>query len=280
MRPCAPGQLARPDQLVAFPAGRAGGVPFAVVADGGAHEALGSLVEAPEPFDLQARVLLGLLLLVVERLPEIVDLQLASAVPLTPCSVGDIGLANALPSHFHLPRKNLNVSSSDGRLGRGPAARGAAAERGGPGAPRRPGRRRSGGGLACRDRAGAGAAGGLRLRAGGAASMRGTSARAIDVTVFMGVPIRTTARGETAGLVFAGDERRRRGRSGRDFAARRGGRGDPDGARVVPRRPGVRKSARRACGRPDAGGRSARHFAGADGARDRRVPAVRGLHPD
>src|SRR5262245_39869594 len=43
------GELARPDQLVAFPARGAGGVPLAVAAGAGAHEALRALVVAPEP---------------------------------------------------------------------------------------------------------------------------------------------------------------------------------------------------------------------------------------
>src|SRR6185436_7108664 len=70
------GQLARPRQLVALPAGRAGGVPFAVVAGAGAHEALRPLVESPHAVDLQAGMLLRLLLLVREGLPEVVDDQL------------------------------------------------------------------------------------------------------------------------------------------------------------------------------------------------------------
>src|SRR4029077_4182188 len=46
-------------------------------------------------------------------------ISLASALPFTPCSVGESGLANALPSHFHLPRKTLKVSSSAAGLGAG-----------------------------------------------------------------------------------------------------------------------------------------------------------------
>src|SRR6478735_2609352 len=53
--------------------------------------------------------------------------SLASAVPLMACSVGDIGLGNAFPSHFHLPRKNLNVSSSAAGFGGGGGVAGAAA---------------------------------------------------------------------------------------------------------------------------------------------------------
>src|SRR6516225_7347687 len=59
-------QLAGPDHLVPLPAGGARGVPLAVVADGGAHEPLRALVVAPEAFDLDAGVLLGLLLFVAE----------------------------------------------------------------------------------------------------------------------------------------------------------------------------------------------------------------------
>src|SRR5262245_43935021 len=43
------------------------------------------------------------------------------------CSAGDSGLANALPSHLHLPRKNLNVSSSAAGLGAAGGVAGAAA---------------------------------------------------------------------------------------------------------------------------------------------------------
>src|SRR5262245_21601629 len=43
------------------------------------------------------------------------------------CSVGDSGLTNALPSHFHLPRKNLNESSSAAGLGAAGGVPGAAA---------------------------------------------------------------------------------------------------------------------------------------------------------
>ena len=127
---------------------------------------LDALVEAPQPFDLQARVLLGLLLLVAERLPEVVRLQLSLRGPLDAVFGSDSGLANALPSHFHLPRKTLNVSSSGAGLAAGGVAGAAAVgarwacggRRGGrAGAGRRRGRRSA----RRRER------GRLRLRAGG-----------------------------------------------------------------------------------------------------------------
>src|SRR3954471_2939800 len=70
------GQLARPDELVPFPARRARGVPLAHVAGGGTHVSPRAPVVSPEAVSLQAFVLLRLLLFVRERLPEVVDDQL------------------------------------------------------------------------------------------------------------------------------------------------------------------------------------------------------------
>ena len=119
----------------------------------------------------------------------------------------------------------MNVSSSAAGLGAGGAAGAAAAGGGGGlGSGRRGGRSRRGrgGGLGGGGggRRGRGRGGGLRLRAGGRAPARGGRARGQSTSLFScGVDIRTTARGETAGLVFAGDEWRR-SRSERDVISR------------------------------------------------------------
>src|SRR4029079_15744359 len=173
-----PRELTRPDQLVAFPAGRAGSVPFAVVASSGADEPLRALVVTPEAIHLEARVLLRLLLLVRERVPEVVDDQLALG-----------GGFHGVLRRRHRARERLDVAlpfaeadlervQLGGGFGRGRRRRGGGRgrrrrrrgmrRRCGRGRRWRGGRLRDGCGSCGRRRRGGRRGGGLRLRDGGA----------------------------------------------------------------------------------------------------------------